>query len=138
MKQIVSILYIIGLTGFLVACSDSSASTSIELVNNIEEEVEAIELQIYQNGNLLSSPHVSGADGSAIEQGEIYEFILMDEDEIDFEEPISFETTLINSQGKERTTVQNPTQVQLSKGETVTFEIIQESSDLEVKQLNAG
>lgn len=111
----------------LAACSDSSApvtnehSARIEIANETDENINAIEMDVTQMNQYVSTQGGSYADGSSIKKGDTLDFELTEEG-VDFTKPVDIEVRV--QMDGETTKIGTLQAVQLAEGETIEAEIV--------------
>lgn len=111
----------------LAACSHSSApvtnehSARIEIANETDENINAIEMDVTQMNQYVSTQGGSYADGSSIKKGDTLDFELTEEG-VDFTKPVDIEVRV--QMDGETTKIGTLQAVQLAEGETVEAEIV--------------
>jgi len=121
---------------FLSACNSSAGANTnnkdqiiINVKNNTNFEIYALELSWYQNGNLKGTQGTMNADGSKIGKGENFVFELIESD-LNINEKTLFEVAVLDDQDSmNKITINNKVPLQLAKNTEYNLELKGDKQD---------
>lgn len=95
--------------------AETEQSVVIHVQNQLQSKIDYIQLEIYQEGKVISSPGTAHADGSPFKKGEDLEFELLEED-LPLEETAEIEVLIKETNENSTKKINNSVTVDLDKG----------------------
>lgn len=126
MKKLYLLLFILILALVLTACTEDTETGGteeaaiIQVTNSSARQITSIELKLYQNDMVQTSPTAMNADESLIVMGEAVEFEILTQD-LDFDEPVVIEAVAMIDGVEESAGKTEP--MELSPGGIYKFEL---------------
>ena len=138
MHKFYLVLFAIGIVLALAACSGDTDSeqgnaseTSITVRNSSDKQITSIELKLYQNDMVQTSPTAMNADESLIVKGEEVEFEILTQD-VNFDEPVVIEAVAMINGVEVSAGTTAP--MQLVQGESYRFELARDP-DMQFREI---